>query len=163
MFAKEVLIIKKRTIIYIFTSIFLIFIFTSCSKNIKNTEAVSNTYKVINSEEVYNVVKEAFLSEGGYSSDISKHMSQNVFNGINIYKVYNVNASEYKRPFKVDFNLKEDSQKKVNDITYVDMTYSVTIKDSQNKMVGGSWRIPIKFTIKTVNNTWMITNRYEEP
>ncbi|WP_415523631.1 hypothetical protein [Clostridium sp.] len=159
------LIIEKRTIIYIFTSIFLIFIFTSCSKNVKNTEAynVSNANKVINSEEVYNVVKRAFLIEDGYSNDISKHMSQKVFNETNIYNIYDVNDTKYKRPFEVSFSLKEDSQKKINDIIYVDMTYSVSIVDSQNKIVGGSWRIPIKFTIKTVNNTWMIINKYEDP
>ncbi|MFT8314624.1 MAG: hypothetical protein ABF633_10330 [Clostridium sp.] len=108
-------------------------------------------------------MKRAFLIEDGYSNDISKHMSQKVFNETNIYNIYDVNDTKYKRPFEVSFSLKEDSQKKINDIIYVDMTYSVSIVDSQNKIVGGSWRIPIKFTIKTVNNTWMIINKYEDP
>lgn len=124
---------------------------------------VDNTNKIINSTDIYKVVKRAFLSEDGYSNDISKHMSQKVFNETNIYNTYDVNDPQFKRPFKVDFNLKEDSQKKVNDITYVDMTYSVDIKDSQNKSVGGSWDVPIKFTIKIVSNTWIITNKYEDP
>ncbi|WP_279289922.1 hypothetical protein [Clostridium botulinum] len=42
------------------------------------------------------------------------------------------------------------------------MNYSVEIKDSQNKVVGGSWDIPIIFTAKIKGNDWYITEK-EEP
>ena len=69
---------------------------------------------------------------------------------------------DYKKPFKVDFSLKEDSQNKVKDIVYVKMIYSVKITDSQNKVIGGSSDIPITFTVKIMGNDWYITEK-EEP
>ncbi|NFP91191.1 hypothetical protein [Clostridium sporogenes] len=111
---------------------------------------------------VYDVVKEAFLTDEGYSDKLSKHISKEVFEYINIYDTYDVNDPEYKKPFKVDFKLREDSQKKINNKVYVKMNYSVEIKDSQNKVVGGSWNIPIIFTAKIKENDWYITEK-EEP
>ena len=78
------------------------FIFISCGK--------SNTSDNTKNIDIYNVVKEAFLTDKGYSDELSKHMSEEVFKKINIYNNYAVNDSEYKKTFKVDFSLKEDSQ-----------------------------------------------------
>ncbi|MFV3010726.1 hypothetical protein ACLD43_02975 [Clostridium botulinum] len=50
----------------------------------------------------------------------------------------------------------EDSQKKINDIVYVKMNYSVEITDSQNKSIGGSRNIPITFTVKITGDSWYI-------
>jgi hypothetical protein len=41
------------------------------------------------------------------------------------------------------------------------MTYSVMIKDSQGKDIGGSWDIPITFTVKKTGNEWYIIDKYE--
>lgn len=113
--------------------------------------------------DIYNVVKESFTTDKGYSNKLSGYISEDVFNHINVYKVYNVHDEKYKKPFKVDFKLKENSQSKIFNKVYVKMTYSVSIKDSQNKEVGGSWNIPIKFTVKKVNWKWCIIDKYEEP
>ncbi|EET86877.1 conserved hypothetical protein [Clostridium carboxidivorans P7] len=43
--------------------------------------------------------------------ELSKHMSKDVFKKTYIYNAYPVNNPEYKKPFKVDFSLKENSQK----------------------------------------------------
>jgi hypothetical protein len=134
--------------------IVFISVFTSCGKS----NVGSNTKTV----DIYNVVKEAFLTDKGYSDELSKHMSQEVFKRINIYNAYPVNSPEYKKPFKVDFSLKEDSQNVEKDIVYVKMVYSVRIKDSQNKDVGGSLGIPITFTVKKSGNEWYIIAK-EEP
>ena len=72
-----------------------------------------------------------------------------------------MNSSDYKKPFKVDFNLNENSRFKIQGIVYVQMTYSVGIYDSNNKSIGGSWNIPIKFTIKNTKGEWYITEKYE--
>ncbi|BCZ47984.1 hypothetical protein psyc5s11_40510 [Clostridium gelidum] len=111
--------------------------------------------------DTYNVVKEAFLTDNGYSEELSKHMSQETFKSINIYNIYNVNSPDYKKPFKVDFSLHENSRFKIPGIVYVQMTYSVEIYDSNNKTIGGSWNIPIKFTIKKIEGEWYITEKYE--
>ncbi|ACA53779.1 hypothetical protein FDC45_02480 [Clostridium botulinum] len=50
----------------------------------------------------------------------------------------------------------EDSQKKINDIVYVKMNYSVEITDSQNKSIGGSRNIPITLTVKITGDSWYI-------
>lgn len=109
-------------------------------------------------EDTYIVVKEAFLTNKGYSYDLSKHMSEEVFKRTNIYKAYDINN---KKTYKVDFSLKEDSRIKVVDIVYVKMTYSVEITDSNNILVGGSSDIPIKFTIKNIKGEWYIMEKNE--
>ncbi|NMM63633.1 hypothetical protein HBE96_13310 [Clostridium sp. P21] len=126
---------------------------TSCGTN-----KTSSSNKKI---DIYNTVKEAFLTDKGYSDELSKHMSEDVFKRTNIYNAYPVNNPEYKKPFKVDFSLKEDSQSVKKDIIYVKMTYSVSIKDSQNKAVGGSWDIPITFTVKKTETGWYIIDKHE--
>lgn len=112
--------------------------------------------------DIYSVVKEAFLTEKGYTDELTKHMSREVFEKMNIYSAYPVNSAEYKWPLKVDFKLKEVSQEGVSDIVYVKMMYSVNITDSQNKDVGGSVDIPITFTVKNSDSNWYIINK-EEP
>lgn len=128
-----------------------------------NTKHVDTTKYVDTTEyvDIYDTVKEAFLTDKGYTGEIPKHMSQEVFKRTNIYNAYNVNNPEYKKPFKVIFQLKKGSQKKENDKIYVTMTYSVEIKDSKDKTVGGSWNIPITFTVKKDGDNWYIIDKDE--
>ncbi|MBU3178840.1 hypothetical protein KPL47_21245 [Clostridium estertheticum] len=44
------------------------------------------TPKWFSSVDTYNVVKEGFLTNKGYSNELSKHMSEQVFKRINIYQ-----------------------------------------------------------------------------
>lgn len=111
---------------------------------------------------IYTVVKDIFLTDKGYSDELAKYVSQEVFEKTNIYNVYNVNSPDYKKPFKVEFNLKRDSQSKVNNIVYLKMIYSVKITDSQNQVIGGSRDIPITFTVENNEDDWYITEK-EEP
>lgn len=127
---------------------------TSCGKANKNDK--------VKYVDIYNVVNEVFLTDKGCSNELSNHVSQEVFEKTNIYNAYPVNSIEYKRPFKVDFSLKEDSQSKINHIVYVRMIYSVKITDSQNKVIGGSLNIPIIFTVENKEDGWYITKK-EEP
>ncbi|HID0780472.1 hypothetical protein NVT68_010970 [Clostridium botulinum] len=46
---------------------------------------INNINKYIH---VYDVVKEAFITDGGYSNKLSKHISEEVFKKINIYNNY---------------------------------------------------------------------------
>ena len=146
--------IKNKKYILFLTIFIFTFVFTSCNKNTQNNN--------INRNEIYTIVKEAFLTQSGYSDKISKHMSESVFNKINSYKVYSLNDKKYKKPIKINLDLKQKSQETKNGMIYENMIYSITIKDSQNKTISGSWNVPIKFTIQTVNDTWYITNK-EEP
>lgn len=149
------LIIRNNRKIFLF--VFIIFIAISisifCEKNNKSTN--------IKNVDIYNVVKEAFLTDKGYTGELSKHMSERVFKTTNIYNIYNVDSSNYKKLFKVDFSLKEDSQNKVNDIVYVKMIYSVNITDSQNKIIGGARDVPMTFTVENIKDEWYITEKYE--
>ncbi|EPY2277174.1 hypothetical protein ACXAT3_001910 [Clostridium sporogenes] len=52
-------------------------------------------------------------------------------------------------------------KKKINNIVYVKMNYSVEIKDSQNKVIGGSWDIPITLTVKVTGDSWYIIEEEE--
>lgn len=110
--------------------------------------------------DTYTVVKEAFLTNKGYSNELSKHMSQQVFKKTNIYNAYPLNN---KKNYKVEFSLKENSRIKVAGIVFVKMIYSVEIMEIQSKLiVGASSNIPITFTIKNIKGEWYITEK-EEP
>lgn len=147
------LIIRNNRKIFLILFIVSIFIFTLFR--------VINNKNNIKYVDITKVVKETFLTDKGYSNELSKHISQEVFNQLNVYDCYDVNSSDYKKPFKVDFSLKEDSQTKEKDIVYVKMIYSVHIFDSQSKSVGGSTDIPITFTVKNINAEWHITEKKE--
>ena len=94
---------------------------------------------------------------------MSKHIAPQVFKQTNIYNIYNVNDPGYKKPFRVDFSLKEVSQNKKNDRIYIKMIYSVDIFDSQNKEIGGSWNVPITFTVNNMKSDWYIIKKEEAP
>ncbi|KLU61650.1 hypothetical protein CEB3_c20830 [Peptococcaceae bacterium CEB3] len=113
--------------------------------------------------DIQDVVKTAFLTDKGYTDEISKYMSKEVFTRINLYKDYPVNRPEYSKPFNIDFNIREQSEKKKSGIVYVNMVYSVTIKDSKNTMVGGAKDAPITFTVQLGPSGWYITQVQEEP
>lgn len=142
--------IKNKIILCI--TICFVFIFSSCGKSAKNN--------YVNDKDVYNFVKQAFLTKNGYTKEISEHMSEQIFNNINIYKMYN--DPKYKKPFKVDFSLKQSSQEEKENLIYINMIYSVRIRDAQNKDIGGSWNVPVKYIVKQVNNTWYIFEKEEE-
>lgn len=111
---------------------------------------------------IYDTVKETFLTDKGYSNEMSKHVSEKVFKSTNIYTVYDLNNSKYNKPFKIDFNLKEESQNRKNNLIFVKMIYSVEIKDSHNKTIGGSFDVPITFTVKNQNGNWYIVSKEEK-
>lgn len=112
--------------------------------------------------DIYSIIEEAFLTETGYSDEISSCMTEEVFKGINAYYCYGLNnRDDIKKPFKIEFSLKEDSQKAKKDIIYVQMTYTIKIWDSNNKLVGSSKDIPITFTVKKTGNEWYIIDKYE--
>lgn len=112
---------------------------------------------------IIDVVKTAFLTDKGYTDELSKYLPKEVFNRINLYKTYPVNQPEYSKPFNIDLNINEQYQKKQNEIIYVNMVYSVVIKDSKDKMIGGSKDTPIVFTVQTRPNSWYITQVEEAP
>lgn len=147
-------VIKKVYVKYLIVLIPLILMLMSCTKS-----NINKDNKIV---DIYDVVKEAFLTDKGYSTELSKHVSEKVFKYTNIYNVYSVNDPKYIKPFEVDFSLKEDSQEAEKDIVYVKMTYSVTIRDSKGKDVGGSKDIPITFTVKKTESDWCIIDKYEE-
>ena len=149
------IVIKKNSKIFLMMSILImsVFIFASCGK--------ANKESSVKEVDIYDVVKEAFLTDKGYSKELSKYISKDVFERTNIYNTYNASDPKYKKPFKVQFYLNEDSQSKEKDIIYVKMIYTVEIKDSENKVVGASGNIPITFTVEKVNDSWYITDKYE--
>jgi len=147
-----------RKITLLILCIIPILAFTSCSK----TNTIDSDKPYTKYVDIYDIVKEAFLTDNGYTNEISKHMTQEIFNRTN-YKSYNVNDPKYIKPFKIDFSLKEIFQTKENDLVYVDMIYSIEITDTNHKTVGGSWSIPIQFTVKITDNEWYIIKKYERP
>lgn len=142
---------NKKIILLLLSLVMFVFLFISCNRSTLNNKYV----------DIYDIVKKAFLTDKGYTDDLSKYMSNDVFRKINIYNAYPVNSPEYKKPFKINFDLREVSQIKDKDIIYVKMIYSVDIKDSQNKTIGGSHNT-ITFSVKKDGNAWYIFEK-EEP
>lgn len=140
-------------VILVFVVLFMIVV-TVYERNIIKSKNISSN--------IYSVVKEAFITDKGYSGEVTEHMTRAVFDEINAYSIYKGDKStEYKKPFKVDFTLKEDSQTLITGILVVKMTYSVEVKDSENMSIGGSWNIPITFTIKIIGDKWYILDKRE--
>ncbi|HCW52893.1 MAG TPA: hypothetical protein DG753_03950, partial [Clostridium sp.] len=116
--------------IFILAAVMVVNIFNGCS----NTNNTSNI-------DISNVVEEAFVTEDGYSDELSKHMSEDVFKKINVFNTYAVNNPEYVKPVNVNFSLKEFSRESRYNTIYVNMIYSVFITDSQDNSIGGSSNI----------------------
>ncbi|WAG76285.1 hypothetical protein [Clostridium estertheticum] len=93
------------------------------------------------------------MTDKGYSNELSKHISQKVFKGMNIYSAYGLNN---KKTYKVDFSLKEDSRRVEGDIVYVKMIYSVEIMDLQKNRIGGSIDTTITFIVKIIKGEWYV-------
>lgn len=113
--------------------------------------------------DIYDVVKEAYLANNGYTNEISKYMVEDVFKRTN-YKHYE-NDPQYTKPLKVDFSLKEvyQTKDKENNLIYVDMIYTIVITDANGAMVRGSWKNHSTFTVKITDNGWIIIDKYEKP
>ncbi|WP_102399430.1 hypothetical protein [Haloimpatiens massiliensis] len=89
-------------------------------------------------------------------------MSKELFEKINVFKTYR-GDSTFKKPYKINkFELKIISKKTVFTKTYFNITYSVSINDANNKEVGGSWDVSVKYIVKKVNNTWYIIDKEED-
>ncbi|HCW54144.1 MAG TPA: hypothetical protein DG753_10485, partial [Clostridium sp.] len=102
-----------------------------------------------------------FVTEDGYSDELSKHMSEDVFKKINVVNTYAVNNAEYVKPVNVNFSLKEFSRESRYNTIYVNMIYSVFITDSQDNSIGGSSNIPITFTVNRKDDDWYIVEECE--
>lgn len=145
--------INKKSAKCLIILIVFVSILASCGK-----DTTTNKNKNV---DIYNVVKESFLTDKGYSDELSKHMSEEVFRKTNIYNTYPINNAELKKSYKVDFNLKEDSQSVKKDLIYVNMTYSAIITDLHGNCVCGSSNIPITFTVRKTGNEWYIIDKHE--
>jgi len=132
-----------------------LFSLTSCGQ--QNSTTSNDNKPSIKYVDIYDVVKEAFVTNNGYTNELSKHMTEEVFKRIN-YNKYNENDPKYKKPLKVDFSLREVYQTKDNEnnLVYVDMIHSIKITDANNKIVSGSWDAGITFTVKIAENEWYI-------
>ncbi|WP_110954959.1 hypothetical protein [Anaerosinus massiliensis] len=114
--------------------------------------------------DINDIVTEAFITNAGYTNELSRYMTEDVFKHMN-YKQYNVNASQYTKPLDVDFKIKEIYQTKdeENHLIYVDMIYTIVITDSKGLMVGGSWDTKVTFTVRLDEKGWYIIKKYESP
>ncbi|MGE5627909.1 MAG: hypothetical protein ACM3X7_07300 [Solirubrobacterales bacterium] len=145
---------KLKLVIGIFTFILLSTVtITIYESNIMKSKNISG--------DIYAVVKETYITDKGYSGEITQHMKMTVFNEINAYSKYRGDTSQYKKPYKVEFSMKEDSETLIGGILIVKMTYSVNMKDSEDKSVGGSSNIPVTFTIKIIGDKWYILDKSE--
>ncbi|MFD3158794.1 hypothetical protein ACFIJ5_18445 (plasmid) [Haloimpatiens sp. FM7330] len=142
---------KKFILIIIALSILTIGFF------IKNTN-----HNLVTKQEFYNFIKEAYITPNGYTKEISKHMPREIFDKVNAFETYRGNST-FKKPYKINmFELKLTSKRTILKKTYLNMIYSVSVCDANNKEIGGSWNIPVKYIIKKVNNTWYIFDKQEE-
>lgn len=112
--------------------------------------------------DIYKVIRDAFLTDKGYTGEVTDHMTRALFEKINIYNTYPVNGIEYKLPLKVYFILQEVSQDRVNEMVYVRMVYSFKIVDSQNKTISEVTHKSVTFTVENANANWYVTGKEEQ-
>ena len=152
---KEVKRINKKNII-------LSIIIILCLSIVGSYAYSKFTPQWFSSTDTSKVVKEGFLTNKGYSNELSKHMSPQVFKRINIYKYDELNK---KRTYKVVFILKKHSTSFKNGSVYVKMIYSLKIMDLQNNQIGpmsGSEGVTNTFIVKNIKGVWYITDNWEE-
>lgn len=144
--------VSKLYVKYIFVLVVVmgVSMFNGCS-------SISNASNI----DISNVVKEAFITKDGYSDELSRHMSEEVFKNVNVFNTYDVDNTEYVKPVKINFSLKEFSRESKNNNIYVTMIYSVFMTDSQDNNIGSSSNIPITFTVSKKNNDWYIIDECE--
>ncbi|MGO5073158.1 hypothetical protein ACTQ4K_04235 [Clostridium sporogenes] len=135
--------------IIIVTMIFLISIISLFIYHGKNNKKIN----------IYDTVKETFLTDKGYSNEMSKHVSEKVFKSTNLYTTFNLNDTQYNKPVKIDFKLKEKAQNKKKDLILVEMIYSAKITDSQNNIIGEASDVPVTFIVKNQNGNWYIVSK----
>ena len=136
---------KKTRIWWIGLTLVLLMTLTACS-----TGATNNVKYV----DIYNIVKDAFLTDQGYTDEMAKSMAEDVFNRTNIYTAYRIEQRGIKKPLNIDFGLKEISQKKQGDKVSVYMTYSASIYDTDHNLVGGAKDVQINFIVQIKDNGW---------
>lgn len=108
--------------------------------------------------DIDNLVKEGFTSKNGYDDDMQKHMSRQVFNALNAYPYY----THDKQPIKVVVKLNEINQHKFDDGKMsVYMIYDFEVYDADGKLVSGSWKSPIIFTVTDKENNLYIEKSQE--
>lgn len=143
---------KKKNTKYLLFLALVAFMFVSCSNSNTKSKKI----------DIYDVVKEAYLTEDGYSDDLSKHMTEDMFKKINIFDVLSLDNIEYSNPLDINFRLYEDSQEVKKDIIYVNMVYSVVIKDSEGKDICGAVDTHVTFQVKESENGWYIIEKDEQ-
>lgn len=152
-YIEEVIMFKHKEVkipLFIITLIFsILFIYAKYSKINNSTINV----KYIDSSSFNSIIKEAFLTDKGYSETLSQYMPYEVFRKTNIYHTYALEY--YEGPFQIDLDLDEVSQSYSNELISIKVTHSIIIKDSKDNLAGGS-RAPITFTVQEKNNSWYI-------
>ena len=152
---KEVKRINKKNII-------LSIIIILCLSIVGSYAYIKFTPKWFSSADTSKIVKEGLLTNKGYSHELSKHMSPQVFKRINIYTYEELNK---KRTYKMDFILMKNSTSYKNGSVYVKMVYSLKIMDLQNNQIGpmsGSEGVTNTFVVKNIKGVWYITDNWED-
>ncbi|MBU2703706.1 hypothetical protein Ga0466249_004854 [Sporomusaceae bacterium BoRhaA] len=148
----------KNKIIALILCMICIFFLASCGQSSANNNDTKPNIKYV---DIYDVVKEAFITDNGYTNELAKHMTEEVFKHTN-YKKYPANNPKYIEPFKVDFSLNEvcQTKDKENDLVYVDMIYSTIIKDANNNMVGGARDAHVTYIVRIDEKGWYIIDMH---
>lgn len=127
----------------LFLSIILISIFIisfSAYNKFSNRSDSKNHYVSID-----NLVSEAITTRSGYTDELSKHMSKNVYLKLNVYALYDKD-SDNSDSIKVSLTLNEVNQHKKNDEIFVYMICDRHVTDQNgNTLLSG--KIPIIFTV----------------
>ncbi|MBU2702274.1 hypothetical protein Ga0466249_003401 [Sporomusaceae bacterium BoRhaA] len=115
--------------------------------------------------DISDVIKEAFTTDKGYTGEISKHISKDMFENIHYKYACMSHPDEFKKPIKIDLSLKEIYQTKdeENGLIYVDMIYTIYYTDATGKEIGGGEGIHVTYTVRLDKSGWCIIGEYEKP
>ena len=105
-----------------------------------NYISVNNHNKYV---DINSLVKKAYTSTGEYDFNMAKNFSKEVYDYSNIYG----NKSLHKGQIKILLNLNEISQHKINNKIYIYMICSIEVRDTNGKIIMGSWNDPVVFTV----------------
>ena len=118
-----------------------------------------NKNKINKYVDIKNLVSETYTTPDGYSENLKKHVSENVFKSSNAYLYYNdLKSGKVETPHMA---INEINQHKINNSIFVYMNYSFTIDDSKGSILHCAMNVPVVFEVINNKDGIYIKNKHE--
>lgn len=99
------------------------------------------------------IIYDIYTMKNGYSTNISKYISKDLFDTINLYNLY---SNTHGKDITVDITMNERKQKKIFNTIYIYKNINTKVLDENDDVLFRNLNIPVIFTIKLKDNCLFI-------